>query len=373
MRGKRLWVVIPVALVALLAVFALVGALARNAGEGDDSRATTYGNVERSVYDGDESTVAGAAPDQALGQAKEALDAGGSAEDGGTGEGVYADMLPATFPGAHYLIRNGSITLTVKRHELRPAMQRVGAITLGMGGYVLSSFVGSETAWYGGAEPLADDASGAATGLEYDETRSSQNIGGQTDVLQYGTVTVRVPEARFDAAVERFAKLGEVVDLTTSAEDVSAQMVDLRARLRHAKAVEKRLLGFLDQARTIKETLAVQDRIDQTQLRVEQLSAEVARLGEVTSYGTITVSMHEHGVPQPGAIDESDSFWGAFTNSLGLIADGAKASAVALGALLPFLALAAVAGVVAYYARRAILRRRSSRTPQAPQAPATQS
>ena len=143
---------------------------------------------------------------------------------------------------------------------------------------------------------------------------------------------MRVPEAKFDDAVKRFSALGEVVDLTTSADDVSDQMVDLKARLRHARAVDRRLVGFLDQARNVKETLAVQDRIDANQLVIEQLTAEIARMSEVTSYGTITVSMHERGVPQPGSIDESDSFWGAFTNSLRLIADGAKASAVALGA-----------------------------------------
>jgi hypothetical protein len=200
-------------------------------------------------------------------------------------------------------------------------------------------------------------------GVAYEPYRSTSGSG---DVVQYGTITVRVPETKFDTAVERFAALGEVVDMTTSADDVSDQMVDLRARLRHARAVELRLLGFLDKARNIRETLAVQDRIDQTQLTIEQLSAEIARMSEVTSYGTITVSLHEHGVPQPGSIDESDSFWGAFTNSLHLIADGAKASAVALGALLPFLALAVVVALAVWYGRRAIVRRRPPQTPQAP-------
>ena len=285
----------------------------------------------------------------------------------------YAAVPPAASPAAHYLIRNGSITLTVKRHELPDAMQRVGTITLGMGGYVLSSYIGSETAWYGTVEPMAYDSSDPAMGLEYDasvDARAARDVDVSADVVQYGTITVRVPEDKFDAAVERFAKLGDVVDMTTSADDVSDQMTDLRARLRHAKAVEARLLGFLGQARNIKETLAVQDRIDATQLTVEQLSAEIARMSEITSYGTITVSLRERGVPQPGSIDESDTFWGAFTNSLGLIADGAKASAVALGALLPFLALLGVVGAVVWYGRRAVLRRRPPRAPQAPQAPA---
>jgi hypothetical protein len=370
MRAKHLKVVIPVAIVALLAVFALVGALVRSGDQAANLSATTASDAGR-----DGAMAGGVAPEPATAESLDAAKAADEAGASGTGgDLLYADVPPSSAASAHYLIRNGSITLTVARHGLRDAMGRINTITLGMGGYVLSSYIGSETAWYGGIEPMAYDASGAATGMTYDDASKMtrpEDANGTSDVVQYGTVTVRVPEERFDDAVERFSKLGEVVDMTTSAEDVSDQMVDLRARLRHQRAVEERLLGFLDQARTIKETLAVQDRIDQTQLTIEQLSAEIARLGEVTSYGTLTVSLRERGVPQPGAIDQSDSFWGAFTNSLGLIADGAKASAVALGALLPFLALVGAIGAAVWYGRRAVLRRRPPRAPQAPQTPQT--
>lgn len=376
MKAKRLRIVVPIAIVALLAVFALVGALVRS---GDQTRDQTTSAASHSGRGS--ATTTGPLepiPEPTAAESLERAMAAGEAAASDGGPLLYADVPPSSVASAHYLIRNGSITLTVARHGLRGAMARVNAITKGMGGYVLSSYIGSETPWYGGVEPMAQDASGPATGITYEEASKTGRPGdgsSSSDVVQYGTVTVRVPEQRFDDALGRFSKLGEVVDMTTSAEDVSDQMVDLRARLRHQKAVEERLLGFLGQARTIRETLAVQDRIDQTQLTIEQLSAEIVRLTEVTSYGTLTVSLRERGVPQPGSIDESDTFWGAFTNSLGLIADGAKASMVALGALLPFLALLAVVAAVVWFARRAVLRRRPPRAPQsssAPQAPAVQ-
>ena len=57
-------------------------------------------------------------------------------------------------------------------------------------------------------------------------------------------------------------------------------MVDVQARLTHYRAVLQRLLTFLDKATTVGSALAVQDRIDQTQLTVEQLRrrAEAAQL-----------------------------------------------------------------------------------------------
>jgi hypothetical protein len=363
MRAKRLRVVIPIALVALLAVFALVGALVRSDDQAARQSATTTG-PQRADGGAVGAENGAAIPEPAQG----ALDASKASDGTGQTADLYANMPAAATPAAHYLIRNGSITLTVGRHDLRDAMQRVGTITTGMGGYVLSSYIGSETPWIGPVEPMAYDTGEPADGVQSDVVPGvdAAKTSGATDVVQYGTITIRVPEARFEDAVKRFAALGEVVDLTTSADDVSDQMVDLRARLAHARAVDRRLVGFLDQARTVRETLAVQDRIDANQLVIEQLSAEIAQMSEVTSYGTITVTMHERGVPQPGAIDESDTFWGAFTNSLGLIADGAKASAVALGALLPFLVLGGAIAAGVWYARRAILRRRPPRTPETP-------
>ena len=376
MKAKRLRIVVPIAIVALLAVFALVGALVRC---GDHTRdritsAASHSGRGSATTTGPLEPI----PEPTSAESLERAMAAGEAAASDGGPLLYADVPPSSAASAHYLIRNGSITLTVARHGLRGAMGRVTAITTSMGGYVLSSYIGSETPWNGGVEPMAHDASSPAAGVTYDEANRSsrpEDASSSSGVVHYGTVTVRVPERRFDDALARFSKLGEIVDMTTSAEDVSDQMVDLRARLRHQKAVEERLLGFLGQARTIRETLAVQDRIDRTQLTIEQLSAEIVRLTEVTSYGTLTVSLRERGVPQPGSIDESDTFWGAFTHSLGLIVDGAKASVVALGALLPFLALLAVVAAVVWFARRAVLRRRPPRAPQsssAPQAPAVQ-
>ena len=62
--------------------------------------------------------------------------------------------------------------------------------------------------------------------------------------------------------------------MTTSSEDVTSQYVDRQARLRHYRAVERRLVGFLQETTTVNQMLAVQDRIDQVQLTIEELSAQ---------------------------------------------------------------------------------------------------
>lgn len=371
MTRKRLLIAVPLAFVALLAVFALVGALAGVRHEQDTAGSSAAGanseQLQREAATAPGATKSGATDDAAA----------------GNGDTTYAAALPPTSSAPHYLLRTGDLQLLVARHGLQQAMQRISSLTTSMGGYILSSYAGTGTPpWIYYPEPLTgvdDTVKGAAEepALQGDTAVSSDGTTYAPDVqdasadgsvvdggdVPYGQIAVRVPGERFDAALARFSALGRVEQASTSSTDVSDQMVDLKARLRHARSVERRLLGFLEQAQTVQAALAVQDRLDQNQLLIEQLKGQLTQLSETTTYGTITVSLRERGVPQPGAIDRSDTFSGAFTHSLHLIADGARVSAVALGAILPFAALFGGLATLAWYVRRRIAGRR----PQHPQ------
>jgi hypothetical protein len=155
-----------------------------------------------------------------------------------------------------------------------------------------------------------------------------------------------VPARRYDQAVSRFSALGDVKQVDSSSDDVTSQYVDLQARLDHYRAVEHRLLSFLSSATNVGQALAVQDRIDHTQLTVEELSAQIKELNETTTYSTLTVSLSENQPPAAGHIGKSGSFTGALSHSLRLLVDGAKVTVVALGAFLPFAVLIVIAIVV---------------------------
>ena len=109
----------------------------------------------------------------------------------------------------------------------------------------------------------------------------------------YASLVVRVPEELFETAIKRFSRLGDVQSVSTSSEDVTSQYVDVQARLRHFRAVERRLVGFLQETTTVNQMLAVQDRIDQVQLTIEELTAQLKSLRESTSFSTISVYLSE--------------------------------------------------------------------------------
>jgi Domain of unknown function (DUF4349) len=227
---------------------------------------------------------------------------------------IASDVSP--LDPQRFLVRTGEMSMTVAPGKVPEAAARIVGLTSGYGGYVLTSQVSTTDST---AAPFAD-------------------------------LTVRVPASAYDAAIQRFGALGRVQGVQTNAADVTGQYVDLRARLAQARRVDQRLLGFLARTTTVTEALAVQARIDATELKVEQLAGEVKALHEQVSYGTLTVSVTERGAHH--VTSHRHGFIAALAASWRHIVAGFEAIVVGLGAILPFAVLLAALAVAAWYAVR---------------------
>jgi hypothetical protein len=333
-------IVIPAVAIGLLLVFAVVGALSLSTTE-------TAPSLDRSSGEGE----TGAMPGKSIGSTAEARLGDSSVASNESAEvGLTAAVPPQGPSPAHHLVRRGDLALLIESGALLTTFDRVAAMTAEMGGYVLSSSLGSSGSSREVLEPRPlDDASAQL---------QEPGIAEPSEPNQ-AWLTLRVPHSRFEAAAKRFAELGDLQRLTTSSEDVTSQYVDLEAKLRHYRAVERRLLRFLAATDTVKEMLAVQDRIDTVQLTIEQLEAQLKSLRETTTYGTLSISLTEKGTPQSGASGTSDTFTGVFWNSLTLLGHGARVTALAVTAALPFLFVIGIVGLAAWYAARRVRGRRN--------------
>ena len=73
---------------------------------------------------------------------------------------------------------------------------------------------------------------------------------------------VRVPVDQFDAFVESVSRLGEVKQQHIGSQDVTAEFVDIEARIRNKQEEEKRLLKHLsDSTGKLEDILAVEREI----------------------------------------------------------------------------------------------------------------
>ncbi len=356
-RRRKIIIAVPLVAVGIVALFAVAGLVGRGGGSSGSSSASTMepGRVADQMSLPTPLAVAPAA------SSEKSLAAGSGAKD------YSAAIPPATAPSAHYLVRNGDLSLLVARGTILSAGDRIKAMTAAMGGYVMSSSIGTQSP--GGPEPMPADTSvdPLAGGTTSGGGSADGNIAISSDAQPYASLVVRVPEQFFDTAIKRFSKLGPVQSASTSSDDVTSQFVDLQARLRHYRAVERRLVSFLQQTHTVNQMLAVQDRIDSVQLTIEELTAQLKSMRETTTYGTLSLYVTEKDA-NAVVIHESNTFGGTFWNSILLLGRGARVTALVLTALVPFIVVFGLIGLVVWYIVRRV--RRSRRQPAQPTLPA---
>ena len=113
----------------------------------------------------------------------------------------------------------------------------------------------------------------------------------KSDDRVVGSVTVRIPAATTAQALQELAALGTVTSRSSGSQDVTAQYIDIEARLKVLRAEEEQLLGFLKKAGTIKDMLAVQEQLGTVRTEIEQYEGQQRYLDNATSLATVNVEL----------------------------------------------------------------------------------
>ncbi len=190
----------------------------------------------------------------------EAAGASGDSAAGGpaAGQGNAA-------PIEQRIIKTGEVSVEVP--EVQTAVGQVRAFALELGGYVGGSQAGSRN--------------------------------------ESATLTLRVPAARFDEALERLRALeGEVVAEATRESDVTRQIVDMQARITNLEASEASYRTLLERAERIDDVLAVQSRLDGVRGEIEQLEAQLQEIEGDADLSTLTVSLIPVAEPVTAVTEE---------------------------------------------------------------------
>jgi len=104
------------------------------------------------------------------------------------------------------------------------------------------------------------------------------------------TITYRIPAEAWEDALSALRALSiKVVAERTGTEDVTGQVVDLRARITNLKATETALQGIMTQATKISDVLDVQRELTTVRGQIEEATAQKQRLEEQAAYSTLNV------------------------------------------------------------------------------------
>jgi hypothetical protein len=142
---------------------------------------------------------------------------------------------------------------------------------------------------------LISDARG-----EYVQTSSLTGDGPTA----HATLTLRIAADRLSEALNDLRQLGKVQDERTTGEDVTAQVVDLEARLRNEQRVEAELLELMSSRNDapLKEILELRDSLSGIRQNIEQITAQRERFSRLVSLSTVLVIIRPTDeAPKPAA------------------------------------------------------------------------
>ena len=177
------------------------------------------------------------------------------------------------------------------------------------------------------------------------DERTERTASGHSRTAE---LTLRIPSAKVDQFLDEAKQLGDISSIALKHDDVTAQRVDLDARVAALQASVDRLTALMKSASTTADLLEAEKELASRQADLDSLRAQRAQLGDTISYATLTVSLaSEVESNSPGFVASVRHGWHAllsFTHGLITIT----------GFLLPWLPVVALlAGLVVVLRRRA--------------------
>ncbi len=128
---------------------------------------------------------------------------------------------------------------------------------------------------------------------------SDANVDGGEE-MRNATLALRIPADRLDEFRSGFSAIGKVVSDSEKAEDVTEQRADLTARLRNARAQEKRLLDLLsDRTGSLADVIAAEKALAEARDTIERLEAQEEVLEGQIRLATVKVHLRRDHVEAP--------------------------------------------------------------------------
>lgn len=137
-------------------------------------------------------------------------------------------------------------------------------------------------------------------------------VGGYIGGSQAGTVdeaatlTLRIPAARFEETLARLHEMDvTLVSESTAENDVTAQVVDLEARIANMESSEASYRALAERATAVEDILDVRTRLDEVRGEIEQMRAQLENVSGQADLSTLTVTL----VPRDAPVEQQTAGW----------------------------------------------------------------
>lgn len=160
-----------------------------------------------------------------------------------------------------------------------------------------------------------------------------------------GWITVQVPAAELSAMIADLDGIGTVTALSTDRQDVTSYALDLQARTDAARASVERLNELVAGASTVSELIEADVALSERQATLESYEQQLAQIKDQVTMSTLSVNLAL--ATEPASANPA-GFGDGVTTGWNAVVATLNALVVALGFLVPWIAVVAVIGAVAW-------------------------
>jgi len=176
---------------------------------------------------------------------------------------------------------------------------------------------------------------------------TNSSISGGRDQIRQATFELKIPAAKYDQAADLLSTIGKVETVTSTAQDVGEEFVDVTARVTNSRRLEERLISLLaNRTGKLDEVLRVERELARVREEIERYEGRLRYLSSRVALSTLTITVHEPAPilgNSPGENPIASALRRAWKNFIAVIAG----SIAALGVVIP-LVLLGLAGWFGY-------------------------
>lgn len=176
-------------------------------------------------------------------------------------------------------------------------------------------------------------------------------------------LTIRIPAENLNQFTEQVEAEANVVNSTTSLDDVTLSYVAIESRISALETEQARLLELLAMAENMEDLLMIESRLTEVTAELEQVNSQLRVMANKVNYSTVNLNLEE--VKEYTEVVEPETFGervaSGFTDNLKDLWDGIVEFVIFILTGLPYIVLiAAIAVVVIVLIKRA----RRKKTPK---------
>ena len=213
---------------------------------------------------------------------------------------------------------------------------------------VYNASVRMETTDYDTTRAALQEAVTAANGyLESTDQGGSKDSGSR-----YTYYTARIPAENYRSFLTAAGEAGNVTSLNESAQDITAEYVDVEARLKALNDQRDRLNALADKAETTADLLEIESQLSDVQYQLESWQSQLDWYSQQVECSTVYLSLSEVKEYTPTEESYLSQLSSALRNGWSGFVSGLQQLTVWVVGVWPLLTLMAAAALIVHLVRR---------------------